>query len=274
MAPKKRAAAVSSFAAVQEGPTDLQGLFRWPHRTLECLLQRRDGNDAVRKARLEGLLSNGVLVSSDYSGLSGEHMMFSQMEHVIGQHLDLPVQHVFCHTAVCDIGELQREVLLELSRQQQNSGQGSLCVFGDINDRLDATARSMLDSLTPAPDADPTEAASSYQTMTEWVMSNRAWALRSESPCYAHRQSCSLRPAVSSEDSSQIPLRLHMAGNTCKGWSSAGKKLFHADKSERVLGIWMADRRKAAENGLEDLFVSECTVCFPSKARLCHVASE
>ena len=175
---------------------------------------------------------------------------------------------------MCDNGALQQKILQQLAAHQAASSEGQkLCVFQDINDRLTPTARNLLDGMTPDPSAPLKEAADAYKQMAAWLMTNRDWALRDEDPCATHDRMCSLTPELQLPQGcmadSPRPLRMHLAGNTCKGWSTVGKMKFFADASERPLGIWLADRRRQAErtDGLaEDIFFSECTVKYPAQA--------
>ena len=275
MAPKKRAHAKSkasqavAVVPAYNGPRCLAELYQWPKVILDRLLCRDDNNNELRRARLQTLLSKRLLVTSDYSGLSGEAEILHQVQAVLPKFLSLPEGELVHHCSVCDHGQLQQGALLALS---EHSGR-KLCVFQDLADRLSPMAAHYVEAMRPNDSASVAEAASAYSSMAAWLMENRKFLLNSARTawCVSHEAFCSVAapcPVDDDEESARM-LKVHFAGTTCRGWSSAGQQKFFGDKSEEAHGVWLAHRKLEAERtdgNAEDLIISECTVRYPSKA--------
>ena len=50
------------------------------------------------------------------------------------------------------------------------------------------------------------------------------------------------------------PVKIHVAGTVCKGWSAAGSKEQFSHESERPHAVWVTERKAWAEQFLEDVF--------------------
>ena len=258
-----------------KGPTSLEDFYRWPQVVLERLVNRGDSSDGLRRARLELLLSKRMLTTSDYSGLSGESEILHQMDPVLRSILDLPRDQLFHHSKYCDHGKLQQAALQALCVSEPNC-----CVFQDLADRLGPVAARYVEAMRPAEGSSVAEAGAAYKEMAAWLMDNRKDLLKVDhtSYCVAHDKMCEVSapilPASEEETEERQPdsmLKVHFAGTTCRGWSSAGQQRFWGDKSEEPHGIWLAHRRLEAERtdgGAEDIVISECTVRYPAKALL------
>ena len=263
---------------MKPGPRSLHDFCEWPHAALRHLLQTEDGSRGERFERLKLNLQRGLLMYSDYSGLAGEHeCMFGirkalQMYEPLAEHASA-VQ--FCRFS--DTGATQQQVLQAIS---------------SFNHRLPAEARFLLDAMLPTEKVTKDELVKAYGSMQQYLMENRAWLfpMDAKSTCCVHGKECFVFPQCASETATatvlkrrrtksrgdDIPrvcsgapcanagrLRINLAGTTCCGWSSAGKKLQFADVSERPHGIWLAERRHRGELCQEDFFVSECTPRYP-----------
>ncbi|CAE7832218.1 hypothetical protein AK812_SmicGene40435 [Symbiodinium microadriaticum] len=229
------------------GPASLKELYLWPQHLLSKLMQRGDGRDSDRCARLQSLLARRVLVTSDYSGLSGEYEIFHQMKKPLKEFMLPQPGHELCfhHSKVCDNGSVQMQALTYLSEVCEN---GSMCVMKDINDRLHPSARSYLDALMPGDDCDLATAAEAYKCMGDWLMANHDWAISETCRCVMHEQDCPLYalPDVNTECARGV-LRLNFAGTTCRGWSKAGKMRYFSDPSERPHAVWLCDRVRESQ---------------------------
>ena len=269
--------------ALHDGPSSLQELYRWPQTVLQRLFQRGDGQDDLRKVRLQTLLSRDVYVYSDYSGLAGEYEAFHQMTAALNEFFQPQKKIAFQHTRACDFGDVQQTVLRYISMLES----GSMCVMRDLNDRLCSEARNHLDALMPPKNAPAEEASSAYAAMSAFLLENRAWAYSQDgkSHCMVHNKRCPLLPEIANSAETlgdaagaaprqpgREQLLISLAGTTCKGWSSVGKKKYFADVSERPHAVWLGHRMVAAERSCgpcEDIFFSECTTRYPAQARLC-----
>ena len=283
---------------VRVGPQSLAEFFAWPNTILQRLFKRGDDDDLGRMHRVHALLAGENFVYSDYSGLSGEYEILSQLESALNEWLrgESMAPVTFRHARVCDFGETQQIVLRFISRQQQSSGK-VLCVMNDILDRLCPTARTYVTASLPEPGMPPEHAAAAYAGILEWLIANRQWVYGDHtSLCLAHGRACKLCPRCDADEPAQVQgcsledggsgasssepafkrgkvssfsrrgVRINFAGNTCKGWSMVGKQRFFSDPSELAHSVWIVERRLLAEMGQEDAFVSECTVKYPVQA--------
>ena len=289
------------------GPQSLDEFCQWPYAILQKLLCARDGSDGERLNRLRALLDRGLWVDSEYSGLAGEHEVLHQLTQALklfAPEYDVPsfADVNVVHGHFCDKGKVQQEILSYISGMYGNS----ICVLDDLNDRLPTEARSLLDSLYDEDGkVSAEEAESAYKEMLDWLLDNRSWVFSptATSHCMIHGKQCRLVPSEDGEDLSgpsakrlktsrklfctdsetetrsaagagsgtlcrSNMLRLNLAGTTCTGWSSVGKKLQYADPSERPHAIWSVERLSRAEASLEDVVISECTPRYPVQARL------
>ena len=63
----------------QPPPRSLAELAPWPATVLERLVRSGDAADTDRHVRLKSMAEAGMVVCSDYSGMSGETEILSQM---------------------------------------------------------------------------------------------------------------------------------------------------------------------------------------------------
>ena len=276
------------------GPQTLSQLYEWPRETMNCLFGFGDSSDLERLHRTLQLLRGKNYVYSDYSGLSGEYEILWQLVSALNDHcsccgIDCNVSVI--HSRMCDVGELQQQVLRFISEQEKDKSNNETCVMCDILDRLCPTAKNYVKAASPPEELDAPSKAQAYQTMLEWLISSRAWAFSRSSRCIVHQKQCSLVPedmegcdaACGSVDSDaeisgpafkrcradrdqSAGLRVSFAGTTCKGWSSVGSRKYYADKSELIHNVWVVERMLRAERKEEDCFFSECTTNYPAKA--------
>ena len=219
MAGKRKASNLSPDSVLDDpmpmpqslGPASLKELYVWPQHLLSKLMHLGDGHDSDRCARLRSLLAKHLVVTSDYSGLSGEYEIFHQMKKPLNEFMLPPLGHEVCfhHGKVCDNGGVQMQALKYLSQVCEN---GSMCVMKDINDRLLPSARSYLDELMPDDECDLATAAQAYKHMGDWLMANSAWAISETCRRAMHEQDCPLYalPDVNPE----CALRLNFAETT------------------------------------------------------------
>lgn len=280
----------------KQGPASLAALGCWPTTVLKSLLCAGDGSDGERLGRLQALLLPGVCMYSDYSGLAGEYELMCQMRAALtmfaSEH-DAPLLKdvAVVHSRFCDNGKVQQQVLSKISEMHDKQS----CVLADINDRLPAEARQILDTMLPAGEKIAASvAAEAYASMSTWLRDNRSWVFPSQPfcKCIVHEKMCPVFPQGNNPDEGPVrsppskrvrrklfqsessescrrplqqKLRVNVAGTTCIGWSQAGKGLHFADPSERPHAIWATERLRRAELGLEDMFFSECTPRYPVK---------
>ena len=260
---------------------------------VQRLFERGDGQDAARLHRFHQFLSECPTVYSDYSGLAGEYEFLSQMEAAwkafvvrLDPTLETSTAGKFRHVRACDFGKVQQQVLLHISKLEQESG-NRMCVMSDILDRLHPAARQQVEAMMPAVSADVESAAEAYAAIQKWLMANRFWIFTDlpKSWCIVHQQECLLFPGTREDDVSDLTeedveeqpgpcckrqkmqepsgIHINFAGNTCKGWSSVGSNRRFGDKSELVHAVWLSERARRGERGGEHLFISECTVRYP-----------
>ena len=284
-------------------PKSAEELSDWPRTIVHCLTVGGDPGAERRDSRLVGMVQQGVQLSSDYSGMSGEHEIFRHLMSAIKSELlpDDPFPYTVETLRVCDIGKVQQRILGWMSMNLE--GGGRMCVMKDINDRLPQHARAWLDAAMPSANSSKPAAASAYAQIAAWLMENKSALFTSSSmaPCCTHNRLCPVYPMWHHSDRIQLkpespfaqvdvresmpskrprlgavfmgspilrPLRITLAGTTCKGWASAGKQLRFADPSERPHSIFTAERAALAEAMQEDIFFSECTSAYPASQKL------
>lgn len=280
------------------GPETLSQLYEWPQEIMKSLFLCGDSSDLERLHRTLELLRGKNYVYSDYSGLSGEREILWQLVSALNNHcrqraIDCNVSVI--HSRMCDVGDLQQQILRFISEQEKDKGGNSnneVCVMSDILDRLSSTAKDFVKAASPSEEMDVPAKAEAYRMILEWLISNRGWAFSRSSRCIVHQRLCSLVPeevegsdaereGVGSDaaESSGPPLkrckadrdqsaglRVSFAGTTCKGWSSVGNRKYFGDKSELIHNVWVVERLLRAERQEEDCFFSECTTNYPVQA--------
>lgn len=189
------------------------------------------------------------------------------MGHIaLRQHLQLDAMPAPRFLRSCDIDKLPQAALLHYAHV---CDAGMSCLFADINDRLSDSARAALDMMEPARMADKSQSLQARQDQLNWLQAHleEEFGPRATSYCLVHEQQCEALPNVAPQAVDPLScgvgqmtaLRVNIAGTCCQGWSSQGLQWRGAHPSERAHSVWLCERLAAAKNGLEDLFIHECT---------------
>ena len=231
------------------GPRTLRELYAYPTQHVESI-----GIEGVQ--RIHKLLSKGAVIYSDYSGIDTYREAFElgykACEAFMYRHerqqaeaqsksagssdnKQIGVDTPFKLARSCDNGSVPRGVLLSLAKCVDKGS----CVFTDIRARLVPVAVKWLEEAMPPRSASEEEAATAFDMITTWMMSNRTWIFSPRSKCLLHKKLCPAHPPFRLEGNERLkqlyagindgPLYFHTSGMTCKGWSTVGHQLHWAD---------------------------------------------
>lgn len=260
-----RTAQPGSLHALPGGPSTTAEVFTWPSDMVSRLFSG-DGS-AERKCRLLGnSAATQWLITSDYSGFDCPREALRVGHIALRQHLQLDAMPAPRFLRSCDIDKLPQAALLHYAHV---CDAGMSCLFADINDRLSDSARAALDMMEPARMADKSQSLQARQDQLNWLQAHleEEFGPRATSYCLVHEQQCEALPNVAPQAVDPLScgvgqmtaLRVNIAGTCCQGWSSQGLQWRGAHPSERAHSVWLCERLAAAKNGLEDLFIHECT---------------
>jgi hypothetical protein len=259
----------------------MEDFARWPSRVV---LRWVHGVGPDRVAKLKSAIQHGCLVGSDYSGLGGEIEVMHQLGQGLQDVMNFKADDFkVAHTSFCDIGLVQQDVLKWAAAQLC----GGACVFGDMNHKLPPFAVNWLDAAMPRK-CSLDQAVASYKQMGDYLMSEREQVFNDDvvAYCLAHGKPCKVhlpsrypderrvkrmrhnRTGQEDEEKDDETLRMKFGGTICRGWSSSGGQMRFGDPSERLHGVFVAERRHRAEVADEDLFISECVKNYPSRIKL------
>ena len=265
------------------GPSSSRELFDYPTWLRQCLSHE----ELIRlRARSEA----GLAVYSDYSGMDtyreALRLAFKslwdwiQAEGALWAEDDVPNKFGLVFLRVSDHGRLQQQVLGHLNALY-DGGRGH--VLGDYMERLTPAAIQFVNAATPEQDAPRAVKEQAHLEITQWLMDNRKWIFAGKAPCAAHGgNECPVHPRFpsamgadgdpssqsesesdDSEDYQRRKLYINTSGMSCTDWSTAGSRGGYSGSTEIANGIFVAERRRFAELGIEDLFFGECVPPFP-----------
>ena len=227
-------------------------------------------------ARLVQNLRRGHDFTTDYSGLGCPEEVLRTVTHAM-QHAGMVPGGTSPFRALrsCDWNRLSQQCLLHAAAMQAAHNEQRPCVFKDIQDRLPVRAKDHLDSaLVMSSGAD---AKQLFRNQARWLSENADWVFPPDatSACLTHGRQCRVHPSPRIKEDvykrrKLDPLRMlwNVAGSTCTGWSSVGRRKGEEDINMRYFNIWRAERAQ----GYEDGWFHECTVHFPD--RLLHETLE
>lgn len=279
-------AAMSALAEeLPPGAQNIQELYDWPQAAAAGL-----NDDEL--LRLSMVLGGSMVVYSDYSGMDTyrEALELGSKAAMRRLGVELP-DNGLQFVRACDIAKTPQKILCSISNMYDK---GRSCVFADIRDRLVPAAQRFLQEAAPEGKTNREVAVAAYSAITEWAMVNRSWIFAQSSPCLQHGKDCPAHPAQGGGPSSKRarleskagqgiehecitesakakgmpPLFVHTSGMSCEGWSSVGDQLQFGDRTELINAIFVAERRRRAEDGDEDIFFGECTPRFDVHKKL------
>ena len=240
------------------GPTTWDEVMSWPVDLVSRL--KSHGGDKKMQTFMD-MFKFGGTHNTDYSGFECPREMMHQLQKVL---IDLykidggggNFMHRFVRS--CDVGRLQRQVLLYMTTHLDN---GKSCVLEDIEGCLDDWVVAELDAMVPhkykqeLTSEQKEEVGKAYADMWAWLVRDRDNILPSPvlSKCLTHGAYCPLF-ARREESVDSNALRFNWAGTTCTGWSSVGLQEGFTHVSERTHNVWLLQRVVAAERNMEDGF--------------------
>lgn len=258
-------------STLPKGPATAEELFDYPTEIVKVIFACPE-----RALRVRQLLANGILETSDYSGMHCEgeakRLMLDAMATTIG--FEPPFYKV---SRCCDNNATCQKVLRDISQEIYNS---EMCVAKDINDYISEEATRLLDELEPDPSSDKDIKIMAYSSMGDWIMDNAksVYLPNRHCECLVHGEQCPVfgklaaaaaaAAGASSDSGGASPLRLNSAGTICKDWSTVGRGDRSAGRSERTHAVWLGERKMAALAGDEDLFFGECTRMYNAQTKL------
>ena len=202
-----------------------------------------------RMLRCRDALADGVLFSSDYSGMGCERDAmsaafdastdaFSALEWGIGR-----FSPRIEFTRSCDHNPVARHVLIYSAKETDAS---QSCVFSSIEDQIPLAAREYIESLMPPRGSELATWTEANRLIDKFLMENREWIYKAtnECPCLVHERNCHLVPPAHVEPRC---MRVNSAGNACWAWSSVGIQAREADSTEAPWFIWLRARQRFAE---------------------------
>lgn len=259
------------------GPVSSSELFEWPASIARSLVRSGSPEDEEMRLRLRGVLSTGVLMYTDYSGIDAprfatEYAMRGLEEELGMKFASSPIKSL----RTCDHGQLQTEFLIEISRGLDDS---KSCHFRDLMDRLPPMAQQRLNASTPHSGASKLEKEQAFKDIKKWLHDNReiaypesatSWCCVHDKPCPVRLERCHVFEKTEEQQESSLfkPLRVNVAGVTCVAWSSQGRQERGGHSSEMAHHIWSTERFRFMETGFEDIAFIECVPKYPAKEKL------
>ena len=147
----------------------------------------------IEKERVYGLLSHGVVYSSDFSGMDCPKESLSLLLDALAKDMDVPAVE-FIKARSCDWDALPLKVL----REQSLKTDGKACVFGDVSDRLAAEGQEHIIDLAPTKTSSPESAASQNVEINDYLHDNKAWLFEPNRMafCFMHQRQCVCYPGA------------------------------------------------------------------------------
>jgi hypothetical protein len=286
------------------GPACIEQLNAWDLRLVE---QLRSGHGWDR---LTNLLKAGGLFTSSYSGWDAPRegwRVFEERLNSIRGDLGLRPSAKTMWVSSCDVGQLQRDVLMKMSSLEGHRP----CVFVDILNMIDPTADRFIRSLLPNPADSAKDKLDAHDQMHQFLRKNSKWAFGPHVTgwCCVHEQDCPVWPlpvwraakqhasivsdgpewkkqrldrmpwyidphcvslGVSDDDVDAEflePFVVDMSCPCCQDWSAQGCSAGDIGRTEPPHIVYINKRRAAAELELENAFVFECTPRYPVAER-------
>ncbi|CAE7268103.1 unnamed protein product [Symbiodinium sp. CCMP2592] len=229
------------------GPSSLEELFSFPEQLLDVVFAREGCQD-----RIMNLLSDGLHLSTDYSGVCAEREALRLMSLAVQKRTGVMLPQKLSRT--CDIDPVAQKVLCHLSDRLDG---GESCVFDDIHKQLVPLAQSWISQCDLG---DATVRPQAFAEIQTWLQENGSWAVSQDHMTHFVKHNCNC--IVHKKRPQAGGLSVNAAGNCCQAWSIEGKRACHAHASQLTLLIWTALRRQLASRGEESLFFQECTPGF------------
>ena len=183
----KSGLATESAFLENRGPESLIDLVRWDKFVIQRLIKHGICGRAA------DCLQHGCVMYSDYSGMDLPREAVRVAVPSMAKMLNIPEPQVV-HVRSCDWDEVPLFVLKRQSRMLSNR---SVCVFGDLSERVPEHMRGWMDAAMPAT-KDPMAMQRANQLIAEHLEFNAGWAFtgRSTSYCHAHNYYCPSYPAA------------------------------------------------------------------------------
>ena len=270
------AAIVNDTKKQSPGPSTYEELENWPLWNLQCLDARPE-----LAANFLQMVMQGSLNTTDYSGIDCPREVGHQLSLAIAKRKGLDEGPRFSFVRGCDNSRLPQDVLIQLSKKLDG---GRSCVSPDILASLSDDTQKFLEEMEPPAalrtserSEDRMQAATMYQTLLEWLITNREWLFPADAtfPCLVHvrngiRNRCRLDPCGRDPllDEDDSVLVFNWGGTTCHGWSSVGDSGGFAHASEKAHAVFLTQRIRMVELKKEHGFWGECTVRYPVQVKL------
>ncbi len=229
-------------AVLPDGPGNIRELMAWPQDIVAVALR-----DPDRRQRLESIMADGVVVSTDYSGQQTPEFVLRYVWNACAeQGIQMP-RHSLRFYRACDVSRVCQQVML--------TNQVSEHIFGELVERVPAAHAEALRRLQPKSSANADEAGQAYREVAAYLHEHRAECFNGEScsHCLVHKgQECLVSPSCDSADSRQgsgpRPLKINIAGAMCTPWSAfgLGKKL--CDPATTAWHIYSMERATLGED--------------------------
>jgi hypothetical protein len=185
------ASSAAAAADLPPGPASVEELFQWPSWICDVLFNSKVPGDVVEsQSRFKRMITHmdaGILSQSEFSGWDSQDDCVASFQSAFETFCDRKVRG-FVWLRSCDIDDLPRRVLVEKSKARG----GSFCVHKDINNRIPALTRSVLDALEPDASSPKADCAEAYSTMAKFLEehSEAAFPLDATSECVIHQCRC------------------------------------------------------------------------------------
>ena len=115
----------------------------WPSELVRTLFLGDDAASRSRRERFSRVVRRGVRHHGDFSGMDFAGEGFYAVGRIIQELLN--IQDVFSSVRTCDWGQLQQAALMARPEVETHGA----CVFGDIRERLPATAWNSIADMIP-----------------------------------------------------------------------------------------------------------------------------
>lgn len=258
------------------GPSTTIEMADWPLAAMRMLLVRGADTDFQFKSRIESLFSKGVCFYSDFSGMDTPReairLGLEAYKIMFGEHIPGPGVRF---ARACDKSAVPLQVL---SRISQDLDSCSSCVFVDLIHRLPSEAQERIKASIPESDDDMDESKTeAFSDIAKYISDHAEWCFspRATSHCIIHGKQCLANPLADvmypvegdgttlEERAFQRPLAVSSQGVPCLPWTSEGTQLGDESPHELSHCVWLEERKRKAQQFLEDIFFVECTPKYP-----------
>lgn len=223
-------------------PPDLASMLSWPERNFDTL-------NADQQERVLVWLKGGIHLTTAYSGIGGAELAVSAIQSVAELKGVMKDGSIGIRIlSACDLKHSARRMLLS-----HKPPDGPEHVFGALDARLPTSVVNILNSLQADESSTTEQKLESFRGMKSFLYEleevGQLFDTKRRRHCFRHNADCPVFLGRDPNDLPEPPLRLHVAGPTCKDHSRRNLcGLGYAGPSGRPFLVWAFERRAALED--------------------------